>query len=118
MDCTSGETKPQVLSGAFAEGVTKGLGYEPSENSDLCEDYDYVSDSDLEDDSEAAESATGNHDPAGKNQNSNVNTGNRSELAHQGKVVTLQGVSYLTSVRGLLPRSRLLIERLVASRQS
>lgn len=79
--------------------MTKSLGYEPSEDSDLGEDYDYVSDSDLEDDGEAAESATGTRDPAVGDQNPNVTAGNRNELAHQGKVVTLQSVSYLTSVR-------------------
>jgi len=97
--------------------MTKSLGYEPSEDSHLGEDYDYFSDSDLEDDGEVAESATGTRDPVVEDQTSNVTTGNRNELAHQGKVVTLQGVSYLTSVR-VFPQSHLLVESLVASRQS
>ena len=84
--------KHLVLSGGFAEGAIKSLDYEPPEDSDLGEDYDYVSDSDLEDDDEAAESAVGD-------QNLNVTTSNPNELANQGKVVTLRGVSYLTSVR-------------------
>ena len=81
----------------------KSLGYEPSEDSDLGEDYDYVSDSDLEDDDESEESTTKTHDPSVGNRNSDVTAGNRSELSHQGKVVALRGVSYLTFVRVLLP---------------
>jgi len=79
--------------------VTKSLGYEPSEDSDLDEKYDYASDSDLEDDGEAVESVTGTRDPAVGDQNPNATAGNRDELDHQGKVALLEGVSYLTSVR-------------------
>ena len=118
VDRSSSETNFQVLSGGFAEGVTKSLGYEPSEDSDLGEDYDYVSDSDLEEDGEVTEPVTVAHDPAVGVQNSNVNAGYRNELAHLGKVVILRGVSYLTSVRALLRWSRLLIEYPVVFRQS
>ena len=42
------------------------------------------------------ESATKAHNPAVGDQDPNVTAGNRNELAHQGKVVILRGVSYLT----------------------
>ena len=106
------------MSGGFAEGVTRSLEYEPFEDSDLTGDYDYMSDSDLEDDDQAAGSATEVHDPMVGDQNLNVTVGGHDELAHQGKVVTLQGVSYLTSVRTTIPWLYLLIDSLVASRPS
>ena len=118
IDRSSAKMNPQVLSGGFAEGVTRSLDYEPFEDSDLTGDYDYMSDSDLEDDDQAAGSATEAHDPMVGDQNSNVTAGGHDELAHQGKVVTLQGVSYLTSVRATIPRLYLLIDSLVASRPS
>ena len=98
--------------------MTRSLDYEPFEDSDLTGDYDYMSDSDLEDDDQAAGSATEAHDPMVRDQNSNVAAGGHNELAHQGKVVTLQGVSYLTSVRTTIPWSYLLIHSLAASRPS
>ena len=90
--------------------MTKNLDYEPPEDSDLVEDYDYVSDSDLEDDDEAVESATETQDPPVGKRNFNMTAGNRSELSHQGRVVALRGVSYLTLVRALFPPHHLLIE--------
>ena len=98
--------------------MTKNLDYEPSEDLDLADDYDYVSDSDLEND-EVAEYATKANDPAVGNQDSNVTVGNHNELAHHGKVVALRGVSYLTSVGCHSRRyACILIEGLIAFRQS
>lgn len=79
--------------------MTKSLDYEPSEDSDLAEDCDYISDSDLEVDDEVTEPATKTDNPVFGTKNANTATGNRNELAHQGKVILLRGVSYLTLVK-------------------
>ena len=98
--------------------MTKSLDYEPSEDSDLTEDCDYVSDSDLEVDDEAAESSTKTNNPAVGTPDSNASVGSHNELAHQGKVVFLRGVSYLTSVKMSFSPLYLHTESLVAFRQS
>ena len=97
--------------------MTRSLDDELFEISDQAEDYDYGSDSDLEDDDEAVEYPTKTHDPAVENQTSNATVGNRNELTHQGKVVALRGVSYLTSVRVPLHPLYSLIKSLIASKQ-
>jgi len=51
-------------------------------------------------------------------QNPMMATGNRSELAHQEKVVVLRGVSCPTSVRMTFPSLYLLIGSRAAFRQS
>ena len=88
--------------------MTKSLDYGPFEDSDQEEDYDYLSDSDIEDEIEIVEPATRIHKSAGEGQNSSVTKGFRNELNHQGKVVVLRGVSYLTSVRASFPLLHLL----------
>ena len=88
--------------------MTKSLDYGPFEDSDQEEDYDYLSDSDIEDEIEIAEPATRIHNSTRESQNSSVAKGFRNELNHQGKVVVLRGVSYLTSVGALFPLLHLL----------
>ncbi|KAF9779444.1 hypothetical protein BJ322DRAFT_1167329 [Thelephora terrestris] len=85
-----------LLSGGFAEGVTKSLDHDPFEDSDQAEDYDYLSDSDLEDDAEITEPVAKIHESTTGGQNSSVAMKLHNELNHQGKVVVLRGVSYLT----------------------
>ena len=97
--------------------MTKSLDYEPSEDSDLTEDCDYVFDSDLEVDDEAAESSAKTNNPAIGTQDPDATAGSHNELAHRGKVVFLRGVSYLTSVRMSFSPLYLHIESLVAFRQ-
>jgi hypothetical protein len=79
--------------------VTKSLYYNPFEDSDHEEGYEYLSDSDLEDDVEVAEPITNNSLPRKENQNSGADEKCYNELDHQGKVVVLRGVSYLTLVK-------------------
>ena len=92
-----------VLSGEFAEGVAKSLDHYPFEKSDQEEDCDYLSDSDLEEDVEVLEPTAKTYRAAVENQDSGVATidGSRNELDHQGKVVVLRSVPYLTSVKVL-----------------
>jgi hypothetical protein len=79
--------------------VTKSLYYNPFEGSDHEEDYDYLSDSDLEDDVEVAEPIANNSLLRKENQISGAGEKFYNELDHQGKVVVLRGVSYLTLVK-------------------
>jgi hypothetical protein len=83
--------------------VAKSLDHDPFEDSDQEEAYEYLSDSDLEDDVESSEPVPKIHDSAMDGQTSNVARKFRNELNHQGKVVVLRGVSYLTSVRMSFP---------------
>ena len=98
--------------------MTKSLDYEPSEDSDLAEDCDYVSDSDLEVDDEVTGPATKTNNPVFGTQNSNAVAGNHNELAHQGKVVLLRGISFITLARVSFSSLYLHIKNLIAFRRS
>ena len=81
--------------------MTKSLDHDPFEDSDHAEDCDYLSDSDLEDEIEVTEPVKKDHRTENQNKNNLSATGGpfHSELSHEGKVVVLRGVSYITSVR-------------------
>ena len=83
--------------------MTKSLDHDPFGDSNREEDCDYLSDSDIEDDVETAEPVTKVHNSAREGQNSSVAGGFCGELSHQGNVVILRGVSYLTSVGAPFP---------------